>query len=437
MSRLAKRPALTAFGAGALAALGHLLPYLWPVIPFAVAGLLIALRETNRPYRTAFLFAIAFFCPNVVWLGQFVGRWSGPSVGLLVIVVVTLGMSLQLAVIGPVAKRSLAAGRWWIIPLAWAAIEGFRAYVPVFAFPYALIAHPMWTTPWLAQPARLVTEVGMGAWLVAIGCAVHLRPKPRFYAALAAPAVLSLVMWVLTPRQTLGLKVAAGQIGIDMSRGTAVDQRFAIAREGEAVLIEAKAQGAGLAVLAEGLVSMRGGLAAPFPLPEGLNVVFGGQRPEGEQVYQTAFAWDGRWHSADKTRLVIMGEFVPFRGIVPYPESFRLPGGDLSAAPSLALMTVGGRRIGSVLCFEALFPDVPLRQRAAGAELLTVLSLDDWFAGTTAIEALKGASVWRAIETGRPIVRAGSLGKSCIISPRGEILVEAPFGRRAVVTADL
>ena len=138
---------------------------------------------------------------------------------------------------------------------------------------------------------------------------------------------------------------------------------------------------------------------------------------------------------ADKTRLVIFGEFIPGRDVFPFVQNaFHLPDGDLSAGDKLATVRAGRLTVGPLICFEGLFPDLGLRQAWAGADLLAVMSNDDWFA-PFAQARLARAAQWRAIEAGLPLVRAASRGRSMIVSDTGEVLADAPYGERRLVMA--
>jgi|GEM_PF-6272985 len=118
-------------------------------------------------------------------------------------------------------------------------------------------------------------------------------------------------------------------------------------------------------------------------------------------------------------------------------QAFHLPSGDLSAGDKLKGLDVGGLRVGPLICFEALFPDLAFRQAALHPDFLAVMSIDDWFRGSPAPARLADASRWRATETGLPLVRAGSLGRTMILNAQGAVLQDAPYGGRRLVVAAL
>ena len=127
---------------------------------------------------------------------------------------------------------------------------------------------------------------------------------------------------------------------------------------------------------------------------------------------------------------MIFGEFVPARDYIPFLKAFNIPTGDLSAGDhGTQALTLGGLRVGPVICFEGMFPDIAYKQARNGARLLAVISNDDWYIGTPAPDQARLASIWRAVETGLPLVRAASLGYSMAVDGQGRVIAHAPVGR--------
>ena len=110
--------------------------------------------------------------------------------------------------------------------------------------------------------------------------------------------------------------------------------------------------------------------------------------------------------------------------------------------------------IGLSLCVDAARAELAasgltVRRREAGpvvdltprelqiAQLLAVMSIDDWYMGSAAPEQLRMAAVWRAVETGLPLVRSASLGYSLAVDARGNVLAEAPLGKRFPLRVEL
>lgn len=255
-------------------------------------------------------------------------------------------------------------------------------------------------------------------------------------AALGLPAV-SIVVYFLPVRST-PTKITVGQPGVDLAFGDPEVAEYEMGKSVDAIESHARSVDAQLVVLPEGLahIGNRFPPNLPFHLAPDMPTIFGGQRGD-EPAYQTAFGYDGRWVWADKTRLVIFGEFVPGRSWLPFLSAFRLPTGDLTAGDQVRSLRVGGLAVGPVICFEGLFPDIAYRQSLNGVRLLAVMSMDDWFMGTTAPDQLRAASVWRAIETGLPLVRSASTGYSLAVDGKGDLLAAAPIKRPFALDVEL
>lgn len=133
-------------------------------------------------------------------------------------------------------------------------------------------------------------------------------------------------------------------------------------------------------------------------------------------------------HFVAKRKLVPFGEAMPgwlpfLDKLIPVAGSFTPGEGD----PILPVEVAGHRwRIAPLVCYEDLFPGVARKAVARGADLLLVVTNDAWYGEESAAYQHMVHSVLRAVETRRPVLRAGNAGWSGWIDERGYI--------RAVVT---
>lgn len=395
---------------------------------------LLSLREpTVRPFRSGYAFGFWFMLGQMHWLAALTERWTGSMpLAILPLVLAALLGAVPFAALGGLIAWAWRNERAWLIPLFWAGIEVFRSYVPVFAFPYGLIATPLWWATPLIQSGYFGGIYLTGAWVALTNVAIawtmagarwpDLRPLASAWVLVL---FLSFVRF-LSPLEGERKVVMAGQLGLDMAFGKPTDPEIGAAVE--RLIANAQTAGADLLVLPEGLTRVNTDPPTlPFDVPPSPPVLFGAQRGTGPN-YQSAFAFDGTWHVVDKTRLVIFGEFVPGRSWIPFLSAFNLPSGDLAAGDQLKQLTVARLKIGPVICFESLFPDIAWRHARAGARLIAVPSIDDWYLGTGAVDQLRAASVWRAVETGLPVVRAASMGVTTVIDGRGRTVSALPLG---------
>jgi apolipoprotein N-acyltransferase len=336
---------------------------------------------------------------------------------------------------GPMAiamNWSCRTGRMWLIPLIWAVVEIWRSYMWVIAFPVGLIAEPLAPFPAIINSAWWCTIYGVGAWVVVgnmVVAAVVQKRRPWLAGAVFAGVLASSIFLYYRPITGTPRMIVIGQPGVDMAftepklgkqlGDAAIDRTLDVAEQVHA----------DLTVMPEGMLACPTGdpTTLPFHFRENAPIVIGVQRGT-KPKYQSAFSYDGHWEHADKTRLVIFGEFVPYRDKFPFLKTFDLPTGDLTPGDTVTALHVGKLTVGSIICFEEMFPDVTYKQKANGAQLLTIISEDDWFRNTPELEQLRDSCIFRAIETGLPVVRSACTGYSRAIDQRGRVIASAPVG---------
>jgi apolipoprotein N-acyltransferase len=140
-----------------------------------------------------------------------------------------------------------------------------------------------------------------------------------------------------------------------------------------------------------------------------------------------------------KRHLVPFGEYVPLRPVLGWLEKVVPVGGDFEPGEDAGLIELplgrgwaereGATRVGPLICYEDIFPSLARRSVAAGAEILVVNTNNGWFGEGAAAYQHAAHSVLRAVETRRPVLRAGNSGWSGWIDECGAI--------RAVLTKDL
>lgn len=394
--------------------------------------------DGKQGFRSGWTFGFLLMLGQMFWMFTFINRWvQNPILSLIPYILGCAYLALFFGLLGSLGSLSWRHKMPWAIPLLWAGLEIARSYIPVLAFPYSLIATPLWTFPWMIQGAYFGSIYLVSAWVVVVNLFLVMAlakgsswRQVRGYFAVVALVLLGSFVRFNDELPTKRMAVTVGQPGADLAFGNPDENALKIQREVDLFTVQALLNGSELLVLPEGIAGGSGAFPPdpPFGVNEKVPVIFGGQRGS-EPRFQTAFSFDGTWKFADKTRLVVFGEFVPLRNQLPFLTSaFNLPGGDLQAASEVKALDVGGYRVGPLLCFEGLFPDIAYRQAQNGSQLLAVMSVDDWYMGTTAPDQLKAGSVWRAVETGLPLVRAGSLGYSFAVDPRGRLLREVPTG---------
>lgn len=399
----------------------------------------------KQAWRSGLLFGALFWLYQLCWFVPFVGRWTGSI--LLAVVPWILGSALVFwffGFAGWIINRCFVNRQIWAIPLVWAGIEVVRSYMPFIAFPWGLLASPLWRVPVLGQHAALGTIFMVSAWIVAINLiVVNLLEKRHPRATLSASFLCILiglfsVYRFANPQPGKAEQATIGQLGVDLAFGDPAERGPRSLPTIELMMIQAAQGGSKLLVMPEAVLRVAGqNVAGALPFVPPLPTLIGGIRLGNPASYQATFAFDSKWSYVDKTRLVIFGEYVPFREYIPFLSAFNLPAGDLVPGERIQLHDMSIGKIGPLLCFEALFPDVAIQQANLGAQLLCTMSNDDWYQGTIAPDQLFGGTAWRAMENGLPAMRVGSLGLSGAFDSRGRQIASVPPKESAAVAVTL
>lgn len=143
--------------------------------------------------------------------------------------------------------------------------------------------------------------------------------------------------------------------------------------------------------------------------------------------------------AADKYHLVPFGEYLPFAGLLePLGlETIAESVGGFSPASRRSLLDLpGGLSALPLICYEAIFPAMMEIAGRTGDVLLNVTN-DGWFGMTPGPYQHFQQARLRAVETGRPMIRAANSGISAVIDPLGRTVAYLPLGGEGVLDAPL
>lgn len=134
-----------------------------------------------------------------------------------------------------------------------------------------------------------------------------------------------------------------------------------------------------------------------------------------------------------KNHLVPFGEYVPLRSVLAPFVKVLNELGTFDRGREATVFPISGARWGVTICFEGLFPRLVARFTREGAQILVNITNDGWYRHTAAPEQHFSASVVRAVENRRWVVRAANTGYSGFISPRGEVVARTKLMEPAVL----
>ncbi len=115
---------------------------------------------------------------------------------------------------------------------------------------------------------------------------------------------------------------------------------------------------------------------------------------------------------------------VPFGESVPAPLQNIMPAlvGSFSYGKEYDLLPFGDARGGVMICFESHFPNLSREYVRQGADVLIEMTNDGYLGNTPVLRQHLANAVFRAVETGRPVLRVTNIGITAYINERGEIL---------------
>lgn len=139
-----------------------------------------------------------------------------------------------------------------------------------------------------------------------------------------------------------------------------------------------------------------------------------------------------------KRHLVPFGEYVPFekqlRGLIAF---FNLPMSNFIEGPkNQGHLIVKDFRFAPAICYEIAYP-IFVQGASKNADAILTVSNDTWFGKSIGPFQHLQMAQFRAIETGKYVVRATNTGLTAIIDNRGKIINVAPQFEPAYITSEV
>jgi apolipoprotein N-acyltransferase len=429
--------------------------------------LLIALDGKKLTYA----FVVALVCGIVYFAGNFDWMFKVPGYKFYHQAILTTFMGLYFGLFGLVfnftAKRLGPVHAHLSAPFVWVLLEYLRSHFFFLALPWVLLAHTQYQVRPLIQIGAIAGEYGISFLIVLVNATIALNvlyffPQLRRHATLDQTAVSKNGIIVLTltsigliilalgygaatlirpvPQDTIQLSVLQGNIeqskkwdpryakfvmdvhtelsrkasksnpalivwpeastpGFVLAKKTVLNQIVSLVKETNTHYIIGSAE---FPKFVKGIPrrSMKGGNSALFFSPEG--------KVLGQYI---------------KIRLYPFGEYVPYDGIIPWPE-FIIPQEKRKsqmAGKEYKLFQLAKSKFGVVICWEIAFPRLFSTFVKNGAEFMVNISNEAWFGESQFSEQFLAVCVLRAVENRIAIARAGNTGISCFIDPSGKV----------------
>ncbi len=417
---------------------------------------------------------IIYFAGTVHWIANSVHYYGG--VPLISASLITLLLSVYLALYPALFGGAVVYLRkehpsllFLLAPAVWTALELARTHV-FSGFPWALLGYSQYRSLPVIQVSDITGVYGVSFLIVLVNTAVagFLMDRKKhpllIISAVAMMIVLGYGFMRLHGREDLGVitvSVVQGNIEQDrkwdpayQSEVIAVYTRLtqeALKQQPDVVVWPETAvpfyfNGEGLrdSTLSKDLIA--------FAKRSGVPLLFGSPtcevKPDGVlHLRNSAFLLStggvvgAAYH---KLHLVPFGEYVPLKSVLFFIEKMVQSVCDFESGSDYTVMTIvphGPRsrdvKLGTVICYEIIFPDLVRRFVNHGAAMITTITNDAWFGRTSAPYQHFSAAVFRAVENRVPVVRAANTGVSGFIDAQGRILDSSPIFTEAYLTRRL
>ncbi len=443
----------------------------------ALLPLFLALRgkSVKHGFWLGWIAGIVYFAGTVYWVTNSVHFYGGVPIvpASLITLLLCAYLALYPAVFGAAAvhiRKKYPALFFIVAPALWTALELARTYV-FSGFPWSLLGYSQYRALHVVQIADITGVYGVSFLIVLVNAALteFIIDRRKYSGLITAAVVMALVLGygsvrLRTPEGPDRITVSVVQGNIDQFK------KWDPAFQAETIAVYAR--------LTREAIERKPDLviwpetATPFyfngmyPIDQAMTAELASMVRKnrvplltGSPTYEvkpnrrivgrnSAFllSADGQVAATyHKMHLVPFGEYVPLKSFLFFVEKMVQAIGDFQAGDEYTVMMLpvqgntahAGVRLGTVICYEIIFPDLVRRFVDKGANVITTVTNDAWFGRTAAPYQHFSMAVFRAVENRVPIARAANTGISGFIDTKGNILVVSGIFTREHLTHTL
>ncbi len=451
------RATLTLIGGDAAMVLaGTLIPLasapfgFWPVAIVSV-GIFFAVSQASSPKRViwrGWLFGCGLFGFGASWVYfslNLFGNAVAPLAGLLT-AFFDMGLALLFALLAwlhlRVSQRlKLPVFLLLFAPALWVGAEMFRGWF-LTGFPWLLVGTSQIESP-LSGYAPIVGVYGV-SWLVALSaalclfCLLQLRDFVTRLVQIVGAASVLIAIWVggwflqkLDWSFPVGDPVSVRLVQGNIEQSIKFDEKQILDSIKTYQKLSQLEEAADLIIWPETAVA-----DFYFRVKDVMEPFLAEVERRDATVLLGTFEYDavtGRYYNSflnatnpsqqyRKRHLVPFGEYMPLRRLLDFLNQFiAIPMSDLFPGTTLQMpIAVGHLKIGVSICYEDAFPEEVI-DMLPDANVLVNVSNDSWFGDSLAPHQHLEIARFRALETGRPLLRVANTGISAIISHTGKV----------------
>ena len=431
---------------------------LWPLAFVSVAGLLwLSRRATAKAaYLGAFCWAMGFFVVGVSWLNVSIHQFGGASLEVAYLLVVLLAAYLALyPLLFVFLLRRFQVQSALVVAALWTLTEGLRGWIftgfPWLQFGYTQINSPFWGLAPIVGVTGLTFFV---LWGTATFYNLFIQAREQHFKFATINALVLCAVGVLAafagrlqfvekvPERALTITLAQGNIEQNLKWDP---EYFYATLDIYQKLIAENLGKTDLIILPESALPTLENAIVPFlsSLNEAatrahteimLGTVY--QDEAQQKLFNSIinlgapnapYSLDTK-NRYEKHHLVPFGEYVPLEELLrPLNSVFNLP---MSAFQSGAAVQPSflakERKFAPAICYEIIFGEQVRQNLKKDTDFLLTISNDAWFGDSIGPWQHLQMAQMRALELGKPLIRATNTGISVFIDEQGKILSQAP-----------
>ncbi|WP_434938871.1 apolipoprotein N-acyltransferase [Shewanella sp. HL-SH8] len=480
-SQLSLITLISAFAAGASTSLSFAPYNVWPLMPLALAFALWQSQQLigKHAFRYWLSFGFGTFAVGISWVHVSMATFGGlpliVSLALMAILSLYLGLYPALAgyLLNKIITPQSASTHYGVLtfkylglfPALWIVTEWLRGWV-LTGFPWLWIGYSQTNGP-LSELASVIGALGLSFVLAIIAGAVMLATQKRVLPVLTVLSVV-IIAAIITPHLNpitpsgKSVKVALVQGNIAQSMKWEPDalwptmlkfmdltrNHFDEKSSVDIVIWPEAAIPAPEAMVEDFLVN-----ANQVANLNNTAIITGIISREEHDFYNSLIVL-GNHHSkqqpsADyqingdnefrKHHLLPIGEFVPFAELLrPLAPFFNLPMSSFQRGDFIQPnLSAAGYKVAPAICYEIVFPEQVRANTQTDTDFILTVSNDAWFGTSNGPLQHMEIAQMRAIEMGKPLLRATNNGVTAVVDPYGKIVDILPQFETAVLVNDV
>ncbi|MBA6417284.1 apolipoprotein N-acyltransferase [Colwellia sp. 6M3] len=426
-------------------------------------------KSAKAAAKQGFIFAFGWFSAGISWVHVSIDQFGGLplAVSILLMILLCLYLALFLALACYVSARfspDKKLNLWLLLPF-WLFSEFLRG-VLLTGFPWLTIGYSQIDGP-LAAFAPILGEKGISALVIIISIAIvsiiKQQKRSLNIALLGSIAVVSLLLqntsWVKPTGKTVKTVMVQGNIKqelkwapeltwptmlkyLDLTRQH-YPADIIIWPESAITAVEPSTQAQDFLEIAQSSALLNNSAIISGIIDYNVNsrnyynnlVVLGQQSPKDKQG---SYQYNNENRYA-KHHLLPIGEFVPFADwLRPLAPFFNLPMSSFSRGDYVQPnLIANGYHLLPLICFEVAFAEQLSANFSEHTDLLLTVSNDAWFGDSHGPHQHLEIVRMRALEFGRPFLRATNNGITAVVDHQGNIIKQIPQFEQAVLATQV